>query len=463
MSAPRRPRKPAPRPHFPKTLERDYAAALKRRLRIAARGVRSELEERGKMRVDSAADDASIRGAVGRVRMAYFERYTVVEDERIAIETAGKVEGYIERQVARQYKSVLGVDPLPSSKLQGAAREFANDNVALIRSLGSEFFEKLEADLVEAYADGARWEQLSKVVQERYGLEAKRANLIARDQMGTLASRVAMTKQQESGAIGYRWRNSQDERVVGNPSGLYPRGNSRHGDHWSREGKFFRWSDPPHDGHPGEAIQCRCTAEPVWDEEELEEGDEAPPEMLAGAPPSVASTRQAKSLLQKLKEESAEGRGWKGRLGELVNRDEPTSLDRAIPMLSVREVAEALDRPDAPPKAREAVRLMREGKVKVEYLDRETFLEAAGEPDIRAFTDGYKIYIPKETRGKLTAIAHELSHVVDIQLEAAYSLRDEEAAAWLFESDVRRLYGQEPIVTTRQEALEIYDQLYENE
>jgi len=85
--------------------------------------------------------------------------------------------------------------------------------------------------------------------------------------MGSLVSQVAQAKQQSAGFDKYIWRNSQDERVVGNPSGHYPQGNDRHGDHWSREGKVFSWSHPPHDGHPGEAINCRCTAEPYWGDE----------------------------------------------------------------------------------------------------------------------------------------------------------------------------------------------------
>lgn len=234
--------------------------------------MRDELEQLSALRVDSAADAASAKGAVGRVRLAYFETYTVLEDEQLAVETAGRLEGYIERQVARQYKSVLGVDPLPTVKRRQEAERFVAENVSLIRSIGEEFFDRLEADVLGALAGGARWEQLSKVVAKRYGVSARRANLIARDQMGTLNSRLAQAKQQEIGVRRYIWRTSQDERVVGNPSGLYPKGNERHGDHWSREGKVFEWGNPPHDGHPGEAIQCRCTAEPVWEDE----GTDAP-------------------------------------------------------------------------------------------------------------------------------------------------------------------------------------------
>jgi uncharacterized protein with gpF-like domain len=82
-----------------------------------------------------------------------------------------------------------------------------------------------------------------------------RARLIARDQTSKLNSSINEARQKSLGITKYIWRTSKDERVVGKPGGLYPEGNSVHGDHWEREGKEFYWSDPPHDGHPGEPIQ----------------------------------------------------------------------------------------------------------------------------------------------------------------------------------------------------------------
>ena len=65
------------------------------------------------------------------------------------------------------------------------------------------------------------------------------------------------------GIDGYVWVTRRDGRVVGNPSGIYPVGNREHGDHWRRHGKVFRWAEPPHDGHPGQAPNCRCVAAPL--------------------------------------------------------------------------------------------------------------------------------------------------------------------------------------------------------
>lgn len=266
------PFKAVPRSIYPRTVEKDYAARIRRRLRAAARAVRDVLVDGNNETVrfdSSASDEDRVRSGIGRVRIAYFEKYNVVEDERLAFEVEGRVEGFIERQVTRQAKAVLGVDILPTAGLKHQATEFARENVSLIGSIGEEFFADLEGDILGALQGGARWEQLSQVIADRYDVSARRADLIARDQMGTLVSRINQAKQQATGATHYIWETSEDERVVGAP-GNKSKPNHRHGDHYVRNGKLFSWVNPPHDGHPGEAINCRCTARPVWADEEVD-------------------------------------------------------------------------------------------------------------------------------------------------------------------------------------------------
>lgn len=95
------------------------------------------------------------------------------------------------------------------------------------------------------------------------GVSENRAKIIARDQTSKLQGILTQVRQESIGIDEYLWRNSKDQRVVGNPSGRYPKGNAIHMNHWVREGKRYKWSDPPADGHPGQAILCRCWAEAV--------------------------------------------------------------------------------------------------------------------------------------------------------------------------------------------------------
>jgi uncharacterized protein with gpF-like domain len=112
---------------------------------------------------------------------------------------------------------------------------------------------------------------LLQQVQHLGGVSYRRAKLISRDQTSKMTGLLQATRQQSIGIEEYIWRTSRDQRVVGNPMGLSPTGNSKHMDHFHREGKKFRWDDPPPDGPPGYAIQCRCRAEPIIDPKRIAE------------------------------------------------------------------------------------------------------------------------------------------------------------------------------------------------
>ncbi len=169
------------------------------------------------------------------------------------------------QQVENTIKRSLGVDfarivdsPVIGEQLATARLQ----NAALIESIPTEHFGKVVQAVADNY-DGTLSGSLSERLTELNGGHRNRAKLIARDQTAKLSTSLSRIRQQEAGIESYIWRNSQDERVVGNPGGLYPKGNRRHLNHWDREGNEYRWDDPPSDGHPGQPIQCRCRAEPV--------------------------------------------------------------------------------------------------------------------------------------------------------------------------------------------------------
>lgn len=93
------------------------------------------------------------------------------------------------------------------------------------------------------------------------------------------------------GALAFQWHTMQDNRVVGDPAGIYPKATNprAHGDHFKRNGKWFfnpsrrnellkngakisafagSYTDIP-DGMPGVPIGCRCYAFYVYDIRDL--------------------------------------------------------------------------------------------------------------------------------------------------------------------------------------------------
>jgi SPP1 gp7 family putative phage head morphogenesis protein len=125
-----------------------------------------------------------------------------------------------------------------------AAAEWA---ASLITSLSEDLQKEVASLTWAAYAQQTPREELAKQLQERLGIAHNRARFIARDQTTKLAAALDRMRQQEAGMDRYRWRHSGK---------LHPRP-----EHVARDGKIFRWSDPPAGGHPGTEPNCGCRAQ----------------------------------------------------------------------------------------------------------------------------------------------------------------------------------------------------------
>jgi len=151
-------------------------------------------------------------------------------------------------------------------------------NVALIRTASLDFLDQVRDVLSET--EGQTADDIADAVEERVGVSASRAQLIARDQTLRLNAGLSQKRQEAVGGERYVWNCSLDERVAGNPGGKYPKAEPSH---WERHGKVYEWANPPdedeYDGHPGQnRPQCRCVAVPVIDDLE----PEAEPEEAGG-------------------------------------------------------------------------------------------------------------------------------------------------------------------------------------
>jgi|SRR5690554_1356868 len=250
-------------PNYPKTLERDYRRALRQRVANVERATRYAFDKwlewgagdaiNERARTDSAGSDAEqAKSIIRRVRTAYDATYTTAKDLDLASETFERVDGYTYRGIKREYAAAVGVEPLINADTRQVAAQFVAENVALIQDLPTKQLAQIEADVVQAIESGQRAEAISKAIRERSGMARRRADLIARDQMGKAVSQLNQKRMQSLGVDKYIWRTVGDERV--------------RDEHAERDGEMFSWSEPPEDGHPGEPINCRCSAEPVLDD-----------------------------------------------------------------------------------------------------------------------------------------------------------------------------------------------------
>lgn len=148
-------------------------------------------------------------------------------------------------------------------------------NVRLIRNRPRPFPAAQIAEEVEAtgFADGLAAE-LAATLESRFGFAQRQSKFVARDQLGKLNGQVNAARQQELGVTRFTWRCQDDERVRGRPDGKYPDANPSH---WDRNGEVYSYDDPPEDGLPGEPINCRCWADPLFDDilDDLDDEEDA--------------------------------------------------------------------------------------------------------------------------------------------------------------------------------------------
>jgi SPP1 gp7 family putative phage head morphogenesis protein len=269
----------APRMRQPDTARLDYYRALREYVRAAHRLVRErllailpELVEHGHdqagRRVD-ANPGGRVNTKMGQIRAALDRAFPTEELARWPAQAARATSEIQKRELFRQVKAIAGIslESIADGRLSGRIRQFTAANVALIKSIPSDYFSEVEQVITAGVAAGTAAGDLADEVEERFGVAEDRAKVIARDQVGKFYASLNETRQTSLGIDRYIWRTAEDERV-----------RDEHDDFADQE---YAWDDPPGDGsaregtHPGTAINCRCWPEPVIpeDEETAPEGD----------------------------------------------------------------------------------------------------------------------------------------------------------------------------------------------
>lgn len=194
---------------------------------------------------------------------------SVTRAARALIEPILRLEdGRNEQKLNSALRRTLGIDlgqVVRKENIEAVIENAAERHVSLIRGLSAEVAKRIELTVLESAMQGETARTLAARLIREQGFGKRRARLIARDQLGKFSGELNRVRQEALGITSYIWDTSQDERVRGNPDGRYP--NARPS-HFDREGKVFSWKKPPEGGHPGEAINCRCTARGVIEEPE---------------------------------------------------------------------------------------------------------------------------------------------------------------------------------------------------
>jgi SPP1 gp7 family putative phage head morphogenesis protein len=158
-------------------------------------------------------------------------------------------------------RSLLGLDVYRYEPwLKDMQAAWVRQNVALVKSIGTQYHGQLETIIRNGVFNGSSVKQVSDQIQKQFGVTKNRATLIATDQILSANARVTQIRAESIGVEQYEWATVGDSRV--------------RPDHVELNGKVFSWDKPPSVGHPGSPIRCRCRASlllPEFDDVEVSE------------------------------------------------------------------------------------------------------------------------------------------------------------------------------------------------
>lgn len=176
--------------------------------------------------------------------------------KRLANQVAQKSLFAVDDRLSKSVQSSLGVDISPAlttaGPIQAAMQAAIEANMQLITSIPDQYFDRIKQVISDGMQNGTSYDDMAEQIGQIANVTDSRAKLIARDQTSKMNGNFNQVRQTSLGISRYQWSTSGDERVRDT--------------HAANEGLEFSWDDPPAEtGHPGNDINCRCVAIPVFD------------------------------------------------------------------------------------------------------------------------------------------------------------------------------------------------------
>ena len=260
---PNRRRVRIPRARFPRSIERQFVGSnrdlVRAQFELVEQLLLPRLGELGRLagvrqdavRLDQSPWRALLRQIVSDVAQRYERIEGIVRQD--AEDAARQMSLFSRREIARQMRSVVGVDVFSENpELAELVEDWVQKSVSKIKTTSRANFETIENIVADGFRAGQRANTVGDAIVGALGVAQSRAEFWARDQIGTLNGQLTKQRQEALGIGEYIWRTSRDELVRET--------------HRKLEGTVQSWDDPPTVGvrqvHPGQDYNCRCTADP---------------------------------------------------------------------------------------------------------------------------------------------------------------------------------------------------------
>lgn len=270
----------------PKTIADDARRTMKRMAEPMKADIALILEQ---MQANQTLSAAEVGRRLENIRRTYEDMFAM-NAPQIAKAWVDRVNQNNRKKLMAEIRERLGIDvgTILNEDMQKDLDIMMLESATYIKTIPTQLVGKVAQRVLQHYKGQPFPENrtLRQQIKEEFKVSDNRAKVLARDQTAKMNTSISAIRQKDIGIDMYIWRTVQDERVVGKPGGLYPKGTKLHKNHYIMEGKCCRWDDPnvystdngktwkartanmPHN-HPGDDIQCRCRPEALIDIEAL--------------------------------------------------------------------------------------------------------------------------------------------------------------------------------------------------
>ncbi len=162
------------------------------------------------------------------------------------------------RRIDATLKGISVAPDLTDKQSAKIAEDYTNNMQKYIKDWTEKEIKTLRKEVQKQTLAGTRYEELSKTIQDRYGVSQSKAKFLARQETNLFLTKFKENRYQDAGVKEYIWTCSA--------------GSAQHPvrpTHKRLNGKIFFWNSPPitddngSRNNPGEDYNCRCFARPI--------------------------------------------------------------------------------------------------------------------------------------------------------------------------------------------------------
>ncbi|WP_029335315.1 phage head morphogenesis protein [Komagataeibacter europaeus] len=234
--------------------ERDLIALIDEMERSLRYWLRSRYRKVEGRITQDASPAAELQDLMDRLTAKWRLRFNELA-EYLAPQFVDKAASSVDKAYRRELDRSAGfaIKFRPTEGVTDAVHACVNENVLLIKSIGEQHLGEVNQMVMRAVAHGGDLGELTKGLQERFGITRRRAANIARDQNAKVTSAINKQRQIETGLFEAEWVHSA--------GGKHPR--VSHVEAGQKKLRFDVREGALIDGQriwPGQLPNCRCSS-----------------------------------------------------------------------------------------------------------------------------------------------------------------------------------------------------------